>query len=195
MSLESVTEEWLQGIDRTMGPLMIMALRAQLEWETASYSMMAAETVGLGGGAILAGGLPVVTMAGVFVALGSGYYQAREMAREENNLAGFSQGFVTGLLGWQWPHVTSRLGRWGVLRINQFDEAINVIRVNAYNTSLKAGYVTGGRLAPDQKRAYLTTLRKLAGHPSAGAWTQRDQINFVIDLASAGLRSGLIKAG
>src|SRR5262249_42387563 len=44
-------------------------------------------------GGIAVGALPVITQVGVFMALGAGYMEARSMARDEENLLGFSHGF------------------------------------------------------------------------------------------------------
>ena len=195
MSLESVTEEWMEQLDKGVVPLYLMALRAQLASQAVYYANLSAETLSLGGEAAAfgAGALPVVTMVGVYVALGAGYYQARELAREENNKSGFSQGFVMGLLGWEWHQATNRFGRWGVLNINQFDEAINVIRVKAYNAGLKAGYLAAVALPPAAKKAYLSRIRKLAHGAQAGNWTRNDQVSYVIELAAAGLVHGVIR--
>jgi hypothetical protein len=43
---------------------------------------------------------PIVATAGVWMALGSGYAEAREIVENENTASGFSQGFVAALLGW-----------------------------------------------------------------------------------------------
>ena len=150
MSLESVTEEWMEQLDKGVVPLYLMALRAQLASQAVYYANLSAETLSLGGEAAAFGAaaLPVVTMVGVYVALGAGYYQARELAREENNKSGFSQGFVMGLLGWEWHQATNRFGRWGVLNINQFDEAINVIRGKSLQRWAKGWLSCGGCVAP-----------------------------------------------
>lgn len=135
-------------------------------------------------GAIAAGALPIITMVGVFVALGAPYFEVRKIVEQEESSSGFSQGFITGLLGWKFGQVASLFGRWGVLRIYQTDEALNVIRVNAYNTSLKGGYIFGTILPDSKQAAILKGLRKAARHPTTGTWTRNDQISFVIALAT-----------
>jgi hypothetical protein len=132
-------------------------------------------------------------MAGVFAALGSGYAAAREIARDENTKLGFSEGFVMGLLGWEWHHARDRFGRFGLLRVYHTDEALNVIRVNAYNGGLKAGYVAAAALSDSAKKTYLSKIRKMARSAQAGNWDRNDQISYVIELATAGLRYGIIK--
>jgi hypothetical protein len=148
--------------------------------------------------------LPVLVMAGVFVALGSGYAAARDLARNENSAAGFAEGFVTGLLGWEWRQTVDRFART-YLVINQWDEAIDAIRVKYYNGGLKAGYSAASALVPAVRKAYLTKLRRSAGvHNPAGwspvsdDWSEQMrarlvQTSYVIDLAAAGLRYEIIK--
>jgi len=150
--------------------------------------------------------LPVVTMVGVFVALGSGYAAARDAARNENSTEGFGVGFVTGLLGWEWRHTADRFGR-KYLVINSFDEEMDVIRVKYYNGGLKAGYAAALALDPRARKVYLTKLRRLSGVPIPDGWTaqssgwmermraQNVQKSYVIDLASAGLKNSVIGQG
>jgi hypothetical protein len=152
-----------------------------------------ASVLGGGAGAVVAGAVPVIAMVGVFVALGSGYAAAREAVRNENTVSGLSQGFVMGLLGWEWRHVVDRFGRWSVLRINAMDEATDVIRVNAYNRGLRAGYDFAATLSADEKKAYLSHIRKFGGIRVPKNWNRnRDaQISYVIELAAAAVRSFL----
>jgi Domain of unknown function (DUF4157) len=152
-----------------------------------------ASVLGGGAGAVVAGAVPVIAMVGVFVALGSGYAAAREAVRNENTVSGLSQGFVMGLLGWEWRHVVDRFGRWSVIRINAMDEATDVIRVNAYNRGLRAGYDFAATLSADEKKAYLSRIRKFGGIRVPKNWNRnRDaQISYVIELAAAALRSFL----
>jgi hypothetical protein len=44
------------------------------------------------------------------------------------------------------------------------------------------GYHWVAGLSPGQRKTCLTVIRKFSG-ASAGAWSERDQINYVIDLA------------
>ena len=138
-----------------------------------------------GGGAtaIAAGALPVLAMAGVFVALGSGYAEARAAVRNDYTASGFSQGFVMGLLGWDWHHAVDRFGVRFVIP-NPMDEALGVIRVNAYNAGLRAGYFAGAGLPADQKKAYLRAIRKFAGRRDSTTWSRADQISYVIELGA-----------
>jgi len=150
-----------------------------------------ASVLGGGAGAVVAGAVPVLTMVGVFVALGSGYYAARQTVKNENTVSGLSQGFVMGLLDWTWGQARDRFGRWSVIRINAMDEATDVIRVNAYNRGLRAGYDFAATLSADEKKAYLRQIRKFGGIRVPKSWSRDDQISYVIALAAAALRSFL----
>lgn len=72
------------------------------------------------------------------------------------------------------------------------------IRVTAYNGGLKTGYRAGSALPAAAKKAYRITLRKLANRHDAGQWSKNEdqarlqQVDYVIALASAGLRHGFI---
>jgi len=140
--------------------------------------------------AIVAAELPIIFQGAVFVALGAGYLEAREAAKNEFSRTGFSQGFVMGILGWQWQHVVKRFYLQHIVHIYHFDEEINTIRVESYNLGLKGGFLLGSNLSPRLRKAYSRGLRKLAGHPSTGDWTASDQVSFVISLAGALVRSG-----
>ena len=173
---------------------------------TAYYNGLAATTIPAAAELGVVGiiGLPVLVMAGVFVALGSGYAAARDLARNENSAAGFSEGFVTGLLGWEWRQTVDRFART-YLVTNQWDEAIDDIRVKYYNGGLKAGYSAAAALVPAVRKAYLTKLRRSVGAHNPAGWSAVSddwseqmrarlvQTSYVIDLASAGLRYEIIK--
>ncbi|MFO1058744.1 MAG: hypothetical protein U1E53_17465 [Dongiaceae bacterium] len=123
-------------------------------------------------------------MAGVFVALGAGYAEARAAVRNESTASGFSQGFVMGLLGWERHQAVDRFGVWSATP-TPWDEALGTIKANAHNRGLKAGFEAGSRLPPDQKKAYLREIRRLAGPRDGTGWSRRDQIAYVIELAAA----------
>jgi hypothetical protein len=140
MSLESVTQEWMQQLTR-VGGLYTLAAISKAGLLDAYYggiiSLYEATQGGLmysgaaAGSLALTAGVPLVAAVGVWVALGSGYYQAREEAKKEESMSGFSQGFVMGILGWKWTHVIG-LFRRPYLSINSFDSTMDSIRVNSY---------------------------------------------------------------
>ncbi len=178
----------------------IMTLLAIKEGTTGVTMASGGSLIGTGaGGAVAAGAIPVVTAVGVWVALGSGYYQAREQAKVEESVRGFTQGFVMGVLEWNWDHVVARFQR-PLLRINKFDEQMDVIRVRAYHGGVKSGYGTGTAMPPNAKKAYRIKLRSLAGRRDSGPWSRNSdearlqQISYVIELAAAGVRGGLLRA-
>ena len=144
------------------------------------------ETAGLD--ALGAGLLPIVLFTYIVRHLVGNYEEARQIVKEEESASGFSQGFVMGLLGWKWTNVRHLFGRWGSMRIYQMDEAMNNIRVNAYNTSLLSGYIFGILLPERIQKPYLAGLRRLAGHPSTGQWSRNEQISFVISLGAVARR-------
>ena len=150
-------------------------------------------------GAAAAGVIPVVAQVGVFVALGAPYLEARKIIEDENNQAGFSQGWVMGLLFWEWRHVIDRFAMV-YLRMNRFDEQADVIRVKAYNLALHAGWLAGfyelsmNDKGENLKDVYLRELRRLAGGVSKGNWSRNEQISYVIALSSAARRFGIVVA-
>ena len=209
MSLESVTAAWLLNLDKAAGPLNALAAASRSGQLSAYYdsllamydAQVAAEAApfaaSAGAGAVAAGVIPVVVAVGVWVALGSGYYEARQIVKNENALSGFSQGFVCGLLRWNYGQTLERFGRENI-RINVFDEATNEIRVSAYMDGLPKGFVAGIAMPRETAKDYLKKLRQLANVflPRADDWAgaRNVQIGFVISLAAAGRKHGLIKA-
>lgn len=156
-------------------------------YEQAQLAALAAETVPLaaGAGVIIGVAAPVTAMVLVAKALGSGYGAAREAVKGENTMSGFYQGLVMGILDWEWRHVVNRFYRHNALRIHVTDEALNVIRVGAYNRGLFGGYAFGRAFPPDLKSSFLSKIRELTPRTQVGGWTQREQISYVIELAAA----------
>ena len=81
--------------------LMDAIFQAMNYSEQAKLAVLAEETVpfAAGAGVIVAPFLTFYGVAGVFMALGSGYQAATEEVRNENSLTGFTHGYVMGLLG------------------------------------------------------------------------------------------------
>ncbi len=208
MSLESVTAEWMQQLTK-VGGLYSLAAISKAGLLDAYYGNIIALYEATQGGLMYSGaaagsfaltaGVPVVTAVGVWVALGSGYYQARQEAKKEETLSGFSQGFVMAIIGWKWDHVVSRFRR-PYLRINHFDEAIDSIRVNSYHDGLKKGYLAGLVLPDDAKKTYSKKIRKAGGVSGPKEWSRNgdvarnQQVSYVIEMAVAALRHQIIKA-
>ncbi|HUF04697.1 MAG TPA: hypothetical protein VMM38_11045 [Aridibacter sp.] len=145
----------------------------------------------------LTAGVPIATMAGVYVALGSGYYQAREQAKHENKLMGFAEGFVMAISNWKWSHVVSRFSRKR-LRINVADEAMDGIRVKYYHEGLKLGFLAGTVLPSDVRKQAVSAIRSAGKITAPKGWSddadvaRNQQISYVIDMATAGIRHRLI---
>jgi hypothetical protein len=146
-------------------------------------------TIGAAGFATVAGTSlavigPVLGMVGVFMALGSGYAEARDEIKNEATLSGFSQGFVAGLLSMSSKTVSYVFGKHGVDHENDFDPEADAIKTNAYNKALVAGYAMANTLSADERKSYIFEIREYTGPVSAGDWTDLDKRNYVIEYAA-----------
>lgn len=166
---------------RGIGYHGIMAMEDVIMYANGTLTGLA----GGGAGAIVAGAIPLAWQIYVFRMLGANYEEARELLKAQETLTGFSQGFVMGILGWDWHHVLSLFYNHGVIRINVWDEDQNAMRVKNYNLGLIGGFVAGRAVPKDQRQSVVSALRKAAGSPSKGSWSRNDQISFVIPLAAA----------
>lgn len=148
--------------------------------------------------------IPVVAMVAVQVALGAPYYQARELAKKEEYASGFGRGFITGLLKWELQFTIDRFWDNAVGR-NGFDDDMPSIRAKAHNEGLLEGRIAGLAKNDAEKKYYLAFLKRLTSASTAG-WTSRSsdwnermrarrvQINYVMDLAHAARRHGVVAA-
>jgi hypothetical protein len=127
---------------------------------------------------------PILGMAGVFMALGSGYEEAREEIQNEAVANGFSQGFVAGLLNMSGSTVKFLFGQHAPVPRHPGDPDADVLEMHAYNRGLVAGYAMAKQVPDDDKKAYLSEIRQFTGHVDAGNWTDRDKINYVIEYAA-----------
>lgn len=125
---------------------------------------------------------PVLGLTGVFMALGSGYQEAREAIQNEAVASGFSQGFVAGILNMSAKTVSFIFGRHGVIRRNQADPEADVIEAKAYNRGLVAGYTHANLASAEQKKSFVFELRPFT-NVSAGAWGDREKRDYVIEYA------------
>jgi hypothetical protein len=143
-------------------------------------------TLGAGtvAGVTLAAAGPVLGMAGVFMALGSGYAEARELIHNEAIASGFSQGFVCGLLNMSTGTTVRLFAQHGVIHRNPMDSEADIIEMKARNRGLVAGYVMANQASEDEKKAFLREIREYAGHVPSGDWTDRDKIDYVITYAA-----------
>lgn len=148
--------------------------------------------------------VPVVAMIAVQVALGAPYYQARQKAKKDGYASGFAKGFIMGLLKWELRFSIDRFWDNAVDK-NHFDESLPQIRANSHNQGLIDGRAGGLAVSDNEKDDYLKALRLLAD-PSSEGWTARSddwmerararqvQISYVLELASAAIKSGIVKA-
>jgi hypothetical protein len=157
------------------------------------------------GTTILCVAVPVVAMLAVQLALGAPYYEARQKARKDGYASGFSKGFIMGLLKWELRFAIERFWDNAVDR-NHFDESIPRIRANAHNQGLMDGRAGALAVSDDEKNDYLKALRLLTNSstvgwtPQSDDWMERSrarqvQISYVIELASAAMKSGIIRVG
>ncbi|HKV77569.1 MAG TPA: hypothetical protein VJP02_05490 [Candidatus Sulfotelmatobacter sp.] len=200
MEIDSITAKWLASLGPVseLYKLAVLSRAGMLERYYAGILELYDATHGgliaggeAAGGLALTAGLPIVTMAGVFVALGSGYAAAREDVRNWNSRTGFAEGFVMGLLGWN-PLQVRGLFERRTPRVSAVYE-LNVIAMNAYNRGLATGWTAAKVLPLAAQKAFLARLRAAADHPSPGSWTRNDQISYVIELAMAGLKKTIIQ--
>lgn len=204
--MDSITAKYLEDISKFSG-LYVMAAASKAGVLNTYYAnliaLMDAQAGGLVAGAgvgsfALTAGLPVITAVGVWVALGSGYYQAREEAKNQNTMSGFSQGFVMAILKWKWHNVVSRFQR-PFLRINKFDEEMDSIRVTSYHKGLKSGFLAGTALSDEAKKEYVKKIRNGGNVHAPKQWSEDEdtarnqQISYVIDLATTALKLQIIQ--
>jgi hypothetical protein len=95
-----------------------------------------------GVGALGIAGVCIAVAAGVYLALGAPYYEARKRAQERGFIRGFSRGFVTGILNWKWPIAWDRM-RLRVAYMNAADPVAGRIEADANNEGLFIGFCLG----------------------------------------------------
>jgi hypothetical protein len=138
-------------------------------------------------------GVPIAAWVGVFAALGAPYLEARTIVTHENFQSGFSQGFVCGILKWEWRHAVSRFGKFSAGQLNGFDESLSFLAANSYNDGLRAGFTHANLLEEDARKALLSRLKSLSPYSSPGNWDRRDQVAYVVELAAAGRRYNVFR--
>jgi hypothetical protein len=144
-TLSTLTEAERVALFGIGGGVGMSALSRALRAMTQAYLVTAGgESLVMGAGAAGANAIfPVVIAAAlVWVAMGSGYYQARQIVKHENTMSGFSQGFVCGLLGWSYSATLDKF-RMPLLMIDVWDEDNNRVRVDAYMDGLRKGFIAG----------------------------------------------------
>ena len=162
-------------------------------FEVATPTFLTAEAVAAGAstvgaatvvGVALAYTGPFLGLAGTFMALGSGYEEAREEIRNEATASGFSRGFVAGILNMSGPTTKSLFGMHGVVNRNVMDPESDGMKVTAYNRGLVAGYLLANTATPEQKKAFVFEIRKHNPGAETGNWGDREKVDYVVAYAA-----------
>jgi hypothetical protein len=135
--------------------------------------------------------LAIMVVGGVYGLFVWPYASAEGDFRSQQLQTGFSQGLVAALIGWEWRHVADWFLRQ-YIRINEFDDQMNQIRVTAYNIGLGLGFRMGEAFSPDVASAVLRAIRKLANEQAPATWNRQTQISYVIALGAAAVRGGFV---
>jgi hypothetical protein len=194
--------EWMYTIDRinvALSAYASLAAAGKMEAYYAAISAMfdaqiaaeaAAFSATAGAGAVAAGAIPIVAAVGVWVALGSGYYEAQQIIKKRESMSGFADGYVCGILRWKFNQTIDKFRR---NPFNKDDETA----AYAYSDGLRTGYTAGIALPLADAKNLAKVLRKAAGIslPNAEEWrnNRRMQIDFVINLSVAARKEGYIK--
>ena len=134
--------------------------------------------------AVVTGASPVLGLAGVFMALGSGYQAAREEIQNDAAVSGFARGFSCGLLNMSPQTVKSLFGQHGLGQRNPMDPESDPLEMRAYNKGVVAGYAMGIQPSADDKKAFLFEVKPFTGNLGGGAWGDREKIDYVVTYAA-----------
>ena len=137
--------------------------------------------------------LPLQIWVQVYVMLGAPYREAQVLVRNENFVSGFTQGFVTGLLKWEWAHTRTRFARFSPDFNTSGAVDLGFISANARNEGLRNGYIHASILPDAVKKKILAHLKSLSPGTHAGNWGRTEQITYVIELAAAGRKAHFFK--
>ena len=179
------------------------------QWTEAVRGTSMVATVQGAAGLAVTMGIPLVVAVGSWVMLGAGYYQARKEIRQKGYMSGFSQGFTMGVLKWTWEQAVQGFAVKFVIRKNVWDSVMDREEALGYNEGLIKGWAAGSAVwetwydknqnkVVDKKKDYRIALRRLANIHADGEWSRNpdearlQQRNYVIELAAAGMRHGLI---
>ncbi len=115
-------------------------------------------------------------MVGVFAALGSGYQEARNQARNENTISGSLKASLRATRAALGAHASA--GSYQYLRINAADEAMDSIQVTAYNGGLKTKAFE--RAARFRRRESLPdhAAHEIGQSADAGQWSKQGRLGF-----------------
>jgi len=178
------------------------------QWNESVRGTSMRATVRGGGDLGMTLGIPVVVAIGVWVMLGANYMLARQEVRRKGFMRGFSQGFTTGILDWKWEQAVRLFAMPFAIRRNSFAPELDREEAMSFNEGLIKGWATGNAVPnnfimdhlseKDKKKIYRIALRQLANRHDSAAWSKdqdearNQQISYVIQLAGAGLKNGMI---
>jgi hypothetical protein len=149
----------------------------ELVTDGTSMFILAGAGFALGGIGVAAGG-----MFGEFWSIGKGYAEALSLIAKEQVATGFARGVVVAVHGRTAKALVSLFGH-DVYHNTNFQEA-EATGTNAYREGLKAGYIDGYKLKPQQKKNLWTDLESRAGE----RWGRRE---YEDEYAAARFYAGL----
>ncbi len=120
--------------------------------------------------------------------LGAPYMEMQELQRSESTSSGFAQGFVSGLLGWNWGQTKEHFSVDRIVHRNRFDRGeMDAIEMKAYNRGLAFGHDYGAMTA--RKKIFLAEIKRYASVSAPKDWNgdhnKINRIDYVIKLAAA----------
>jgi hypothetical protein len=127
---------------------------------------------------------PILGLSGAFMALGSGYHDARREIQNEAIASAFSQGFVAGILNMSPTTTRSLFGVHGIVHVNVMDPESDSLRVNAHNRGLLAGYAFANTASAEQKKSFVFELRRFTGDVPHSRWDDLEKRNYVLEYAA-----------
>ncbi len=113
---------------------------------------------------------PLAVWVGGFLALGSGYTQARAIISRRRIRSGFALGVVMGAHPCKWTDVKYRFWEYGP-ESNTFDPDAGRIAQKAFNTGLATGFLQGREIAkaPRKKKFFWSSI---AASLTPGDWSE-----------------------
>jgi hypothetical protein len=161
----------------------ITATVESLHLITPTFAVAGGSTVGVAtvAGVGVAAVGPVLGTVAVFMALGSGYSEAREEIKNKAVARGFSFGFVAGILNFAPSSTKDLFGMHELIRTNAFDPEADVLEMKSYNRGLVAGYGFANTATAEQKKSFLFELRKFfpTDEPHR-RWDDEEKKNYVL---------------
>lgn len=158
--------------------------------ELAHAGLVAAEI--FAEGSLIVAGLaiagPLLGLAGSFLAIGAGYYEAGEKIAEEWSASGYARGLVMGAEGKKQARRMNEFFGNACCPPNHFFPKGRDIAIANYRMGLLVGYVHGRLLCPNQRALFWRDLGARMGDQSYRGpqqqWTQRGWVDWYISAAA-----------